>query len=152
MSDTYKDCPIADYTRTSESTSYFVAAHNPATVSQDLVRFKQMPLNVGETLSVTMYDYKAKTWNPVQSDLHCYSYYENKRQLSSFEDCDLYVQGNVQAHRVAFFEVETIKDDTEQIDSTSKTKTDYSDQNDTLTIKTSTQQLDFDGKSFKYTN
>ena len=108
MTDTYKDCPVMDY---SSDSSYFVAAHNPATVTQEMVRFKTQPLKENESLSVTMYDYHSKTWNPVKSDLHCYSYYENKLLVSSFEDCDLYVQGNVQAHRVAFFEVETITND-----------------------------------------
>ena len=67
---TYTDCPITpDF-----DGDFVVAAHNPASVTQHILRFKLPPTN---GYSAEVFDSETQEWSAADSTLICFDYQEN---------------------------------------------------------------------------
>ena len=87
--------------------SYMVAAHNPATIKQDLLRFK-----VNMEASYKVYGVaEDQSWTVVPSDKLCYTRTEDNWRGSNVDECELYIKAEVAPQGSAFFKIEVVADE-----------------------------------------
>ena len=94
---TYVDCPILP-----DTAEFVVTTYNPSTKPYEMQSFKVPP---STNYDVEVYDTSSSTWNKVQSTLLCYDFIENNEMLSTYEDCNLYVQAEGLPHHLTFMKV-----------------------------------------------
>ena len=72
---TYTDCPItSDY-----DGKFFVAAHNPAAITQEILKLKLPPADY----SAEVYNPTDQLWSTAESSLICFNYRENTIEAST---------------------------------------------------------------------
>ena len=73
--------------------TYLIGAHNPSTLTQELLRFK-VTSNVNYKVEKIGDD---QTWTEVPSHKMCYSYVRDTPFGGSKDDCELFIQSTVEA-------------------------------------------------------
>ena len=78
----------------SSDKTYMVAAHNPSTVSQSLLRFAAP---ADGTYTVYSGGDDVQSWDQVPSDLLCYTATADDRKASEYQECELFVKAQAPA-------------------------------------------------------
>ena len=83
--------------------TWMVAAYNPSTVDQKLLRF-----SVPSTSSFEVHVIGAdQTWVPAKSDMLCYTATKDDVVAETFEECELMIEAAVAAQTTTYLKVKT---------------------------------------------
>ena len=86
-----------------------VAAHNPSTVSQSLLRFYAP---AGGSYKAYAIAEDGQTWTEVPSDLLCYTATEDDSKATQFQACELFVTVNAPAQDITYLKIEATPSET----------------------------------------